>query len=318
MCSSDLVEARAVIAEATRRFPKVAFESNLALADYLWSTGKPDSASALLASLAPQEGSDPVRRATFEITRGQVAFARGRLREGERLDSVASAAFGETGALATPVVHALDRAFRAAWFRNDRADAGRILDAALAAHPLASIPAADRPYGSLVTTLAFMGRTDAAKATLADFDRTRHEAAGAFDVLLRASMEGAIAFGEKRYDAAASALIASDKIGCTTCTLPWIARAWDLGGHPDSALAAYERYAKTQELGRLNADASFLGPAYDRLGELYEARGDREHAAEYYRKFVELWKGADPELQPRVAEARLHLEKLTPVEKTKP
>ena len=41
-----------------------------------------------------------------------------------------------------------------------------------------------------------------------------------------------------------------------------------------------------------------------RLGEIYEARGDRARAAERYGQFVELWKGADPELQPRVTEAQ--------------
>jgi hypothetical protein len=40
-----------------------------------------------------------------------------------------------------------------------------------------------------------------------------------------------------------------------------------------------------------------------------------EKAAEHYRAFIELWKSADPELQPRMAEARRRLAKLTPVEK---
>ena len=47
-----------------------------------------------------------------------------------------------------------------------------------------------------------------------------------------------------------------------------------------------------------------------RLGELYEARGDRKRAREYYEKFVTLWKDADPELQPGVKEVRGRLAKL--------
>ena len=41
-----------------------------------------------------------------------------------------------------------------------------------------------------------------------------------------------------------------------------------------------------------------------RLAELYERRGARADAARYYLRFAELWKDADPGLQPRVALAR--------------
>jgi hypothetical protein len=60
-----------------------------------------------------------------------------------------------------------------------------------------------------------------------------------------------------------------------------------------------------------------LGAAYDAAGqpdsaaELLEQRGDRARAADYYSQFAELWRGADPDLQPRVAEARRRLAALT-------
>jgi len=56
----------------------------------------------------------------------------------------------------------------------------------------------------------------------------------------------------------------------------------------------------------------------ERLGQLYESLGNTEKAAEQYRAFIELWKNADPELQPRVADARQRLARLTPVEKSRP
>jgi hypothetical protein len=56
----------------------------------------------------------------------------------------------------------------------------------------------------------------------------------------------------------------------------------------------------------------------DRLGQLYEAKGNREKAAHYYAKFVDLWKDADPELQPRVAEAKARLARLGGERNTKP
>jgi hypothetical protein len=56
----------------------------------------------------------------------------------------------------------------------------------------------------------------------------------------------------------------------------------------------------------------------ERLGQLYESMGNTQKAADEYRAFIELWKNADPELQPRVADARQRLAKLTPVEKPRP
>ena len=50
---------------------------------------------------------------------------------------------------------------------------------------------------------------------------------------------------------------------------------------------------------------------YKRLGELFEAKGDREKAATYFSRFIELWKNADPELQPKVADAKRRLANLS-------
>jgi hypothetical protein len=48
-----------------------------------------------------------------------------------------------------------------------------------------------------------------------------------------------------------------------------------------------------------------------RAGELYEARSDRERAASSYQRFLDLWRDADPELQPQVVEVRRRLAALT-------
>jgi hypothetical protein len=73
----------------------------------------------------------------------------------------------------------------------------------------------------------------------------------------------------------------------------------------------YERFVDTPTaIGRLMSDPPSLAPAYKRLGELYEGRGDRKRAAEYYGRFVDLWKDADTELQPGVREIRQRLARL--------
>jgi hypothetical protein len=43
---------------------------------------------------------------------------------------------------------------------------------------------------------------------------------------------------------------------------------------------------------------------------LYDAKGDREKAISPLSKFVELWKNADADLQPAVADAKRRLTKL--------
>ena len=50
------------------------------------------------------------------------------------------------------------------------------------------------------------------------------------------------------------------------------------------------------------------------MTELLEAKGDRGRAAHYYAKFVDLWKNADPALQPQVADVRKRLARLSDIE----
>lgn len=120
-------------------------------------------------------------------------------------------------------------------------------------------------------------------------------------------MAGHIALAERRYADAVREYRAADEGLCIVCPLPNIARAHDLAGEADSAIAVFTRYVETPDAYRRPTDATFLAGTYKRLGELWEAKGDQAKAVTYYAKFVELWKDADPELQPRVAEVRRRL-----------
>ena len=111
--------------------------------------------------------------------------------------------------------------------------------------------------------------------------------------------------------------IPADGRGCGRATdqlrllpLDVLARAYDQANNADSTIAYLERYLGTTITFRINPDTWLLAPAHKRLGELYEARGDAKKAAEHYAAFVELWKHADPDLQPKVAEARTRLERV--------
>jgi tetratricopeptide (TPR) repeat protein len=310
-----LGEADQVAAHAERLFPRGPTPFASARVEIAWASGQLDSATVLAERLPLLAGRSARQRAFAAQTRSRVALARGKLGMARQLRGTMDSAFMETGSRATHLAISLGNAFDDVWLRNDRAAATRAIDAALAATPTASLDPVNRPHVDLVRALATVGRVDAAKAVLADFEETRRNTTLITDKTQRAQMTGDIAMAEKRYDAAAASYREAARPLAPWERLPDLARAYDLGGHVDSALAVYARYAAGSDYGRLNTDATYLGPSLKRLGELYEEKGDRDNAAKAYARFIELWKNADPELQPHVTEARRRLEKLAPVEK---
>jgi DNA-binding SARP family transcriptional activator/TolB-like protein len=58
-------------------------------------------------------------------------------------------------------------------------------------------------------------------------------------------------------------------------------------------------------------DLAYLAPSHLRRAEIHEAAGSPDQAAFHYRRFIDLWADADPELQPEVSRARERLVRLT-------
>lgn len=88
-------------------------------------------------------------------------------------------------------------------------------------------------------------------------------------------------------------------------------------GIPDSAMVAYERLLADRSLGP--AALLWRAPwvlalprAHRELGRLYEERGDTARAADHLARFIELWRDADPALQPQVRDAVRRLVSLRP------
>ena len=77
----------------------------------------------------------------------------------------------------------------------------------------------------------------------------------------------------------------------------------DLHERLSSALS--ERYELDREIGR-------GGMAVVYLARIHESMGEPAQAAEQYARFVEMWRDADPELQPIVEEARAAVRRLAP------
>jgi tetratricopeptide (TPR) repeat protein len=78
-------------------------------------------------------------------------------------------------------------------------------------------------------------------------------------------------------------------------------------GRDDEAIPWYANIAQVAPF-----EVAHRSIAYLRLGEIYDRKGDRERAADWYRKFVDLWSGADPELQPQVEAAERGLAAIAP------
>jgi eukaryotic-like serine/threonine-protein kinase len=187
-----------------------------------------------------------------------------------------------------------------------------VLSDALKRHPLESIDARDRPYSTLIQVYANAGRVDEAKRLLRQYEASVPEGMRRLD-FVRYKAIGAIAEAEGREEEALAAYRTWLEIDgqCGTCGLYDMATIYDHRGQADSALAAFERLVTRPTPDAVTGFERYaLAPSYKRLGELYEAKGNRRKAADYYGQFVELWKKADPPLQPAVKEVRERLAKL--------
>jgi DNA-binding SARP family transcriptional activator/TolB-like protein len=103
-----------------------------------------------------------------------------------------------------------------------------------------------------------------------------------------------------------------DEPSIRTSDHPELARVYEALGEADSAIAVYERYLGVRSLNRMATDAFELARALQRLGILYEWRGDRARAAAHFRRAAELWRTADAPLQARAEAARRRAAALNP------
>jgi tetratricopeptide (TPR) repeat protein len=203
--------------------------------------------------------------------------------------------------------------------RDKPAAAIATIDSALAVRPFGAMALIDRRYLDVATVYAQAGRPDRAKAVLAQRAAALHDTS-----LLRQQLPlyhralGEIDLADGRPRDAVSEFWKGDSLpdgpvdDCDLCTYQELARAYDKANVPDSAIVYWEKYfASTFYFRAVYPDLYERTPAARRLGELYEAKGDKAHALEYYGMFVDLWKNADPELQPQVAEVKKRIARLS-------
>ena len=268
-----------------------------------------DSAEVEARDLA-QIARDPTWQASAAGALAAVYLVRGRLAAAEVQLRRAMAMDEQRGVPGKYLEEALGLAIIDVHYRKAPDAARRKVDEALRRHPLASMPAEDRPYLGLAWLYADAGRPDRARQVLAEYETAVPEGVRRGQPF-RYGAAAQIAFAEGRIqDAIRDYRRWYDEDGCAVCGLFLLARAYERAGERDSALAVYERAVTTPGYFRAFEEEATLGPTYRRLGELYEERGDTVRARDYYNRFVDLWKDADAELQPRVREVRARLAQL--------
>ncbi|MBU6366527.1 MAG: protein kinase [Gemmatimonadetes bacterium] len=308
---AQVLNGRPAAAESTFRLmerlaPRGYFTATLQLR-VAYNRGGIDSLAATVEQL--RRAADPVTRSTGMAAHAELTGLRGRLRAYDMEGRAAAALPG-----GSTITYPLDRAIRmivaVAIHRGVPAWGVRQLDSLRREAEQAAVPPLDRRDAVLAASYAQLGRPDLARRLLAGYLQrlSAEERLVAWADWQAAA--GEIALVENRAaDAIAAFRLAADadsgrlelaRLGRTSARL---ARAFDRASRPDSAAAYYARYADREMDTRV--DASLMLPiALHRLGELAEARGDLSEAIRRYRAFARLWRDADPELQPQVADVR--------------
>jgi eukaryotic-like serine/threonine-protein kinase len=266
-----------------------------------------------------------VRRSLFAANRiGALAMLHGRIDAARRISAENSAVSDTSDILR--LLRGLSSLTARAWFQGRSTAVVDSLDVLLREFPLTRFASGDRPYFEEARAYALAGDAAKADAIVATFRREvndtaalRLEAPWLHQTLAEIALargNGRAAIEEfRRADVSYDGKPAHE---CAPCVHINLARAFDAANEADSAIAHYEGYIATPywpkmypEPDRLEfGDPLLLAGTHKRLGELYEAKGDAARAVSHYTTFVELWKNADPVLQPKVAEARRKLELL--------
>jgi tetratricopeptide (TPR) repeat protein len=302
----------------------VNFQDDFAHATALYAGGMVDSARAVAARWTTSQ--DLVARFNGFGILASIDELHGQLDAWRRDYSASIAANREANGFTPPLIDSVQVAFMDAWFRGQPERAVHTLDAALAATPIATLPVPARPYGLVASVYALANRPDKARAVLASMD------AEVRDSLLRRPLEqgahqarGLIALAENHPQDALREFRTADTLSdaprsvaeCDGCGAFYVGMAFDRAQMPDSAIAAFRRFEALHSWLGFSNRGDLLAYTYRRLGELYEQTNNPGEAAAYYSRFVDLWKNADPDLQPQVKNVKQRLTHLRDTEKRK-
>ena len=234
---------------------------------------------------------------------------RGELRSAEdRLRDVG----GVPARFANPMRVARDRA-GLALVRGDSAGAARILLDAHETHR-DSLAASDRVYGSWLPMLLEAGGLAQADPLYEEWKReVPDDELGGRGRDRRRALEARLAFARGTQEESIRLWRAYERECPGVCSITaalGLAGVYEDLDDTAAAIAEYERFLNDRFLFRTGLDLHARGRVLERLGQLYDEQGDLANASKYYLMFVELWAGADEELQPRVRAAEARLEEI--------
>ncbi|MCA0375974.1 MAG: hypothetical protein LCH84_09940 [Gemmatimonadetes bacterium] len=217
------------------------------------SLGQMARADSLYRSLARATPDDPREQSTVLTLRAALAWAAGDSTGGDALRERAIGHDRARRAASAVLRGTLDLAASAWWLRGDTALARRRLARALAETPVTSLPPLDRPWLEVATLQALTGDPDAARASLAAWERDVPLSLRRFDVGAAESVRGAIALAERRYDEAIRAYREASGPLCPVCGVAELSTAFDAASRPDSARATAARYLTTPTVRHADA-----------------------------------------------------------------
>ena len=314
-------DAEATIAELRTLFPNATAPVALSRA-ILYNRG--DLAAYERSVDSARLATNLAIKASAAYARADLALLKGRLRESRRFLAEGRTADSARGLQRNATVDSVIATQLDVWFVNNHERAVRRLDSLVASPAFLDMAVVDRPWFNAAVGYALAGRPDKARAVLTQYTAAVRDTAQLRDQEpIVHTLMAEIALAEKRPREAIVEFRKGDMQpdgpvdGNPIVIHSHLGRAFDAANEPDSAIAHFELYLQTPFLLRPSTfnDPTFLAGIAKRLGELYEARREYAKAAAYYQKFITLWKDADPELQPRVAEVRQRLARLGDLEK---
>ena len=298
--------------EYVKRFPTNA-QALMSPALTASTHGEFDRSAQLAAETEPRIASSRTGRIIHRTLTSQLSLTRGRVREGLRLRAELRELQAQAGGTFARLQAGLDSVNAAAIVLEDRARARELLGRALKRAPIDSIPARDRNYELFLLSAAMTRDTARAREWHAASQRYWELNGGVVDrPALQAYDDALFAFAFGRYAEALSAMQRSDRLNWSRVDILAATRflIHDRMQQVDSAISAGEAYLAQTYFQRMQQDQFYLGGIRQRLGEMYEAKGELNKALTHYQAFVDLWKDADPELQPRVRDVRGRIERL--------
>ncbi|MDB4875325.1 MAG: protein kinase [Gemmatimonadetes bacterium] len=243
----------------------------------------------------------------------------GRIADAHRADEQLRAVQARLQIDRIPLADSLTVAMEDVWYRGDTRAAERRLTNALRVNPIERLALADRPYLTAARDYALVGNVNEARRWLTRYDAevkdtlVRHRQHHDREVAL-----ASVALGEQRWDdalreadAATSEADSRARAFRAAQKYFWRGLIQAGAGRTDDAISSFEQYLTVTDEDRLvHDDAEHLAFILEKVGTLYEAKGNRAKAIDAYTRLMDLWKNADADLQPRVSELRRHIDRL--------